>query len=154
MLALVCCLLPTAYCLSAAPATAQTDYPKQPIKIIVSLAPGGVADIAARQFAAKMGEAGKTVVVENRTGGGGLIGAGEAAGILDSLLDRLATYKEKILAIKSKIRGALFYPAAILVVAFIVTSVITTRSVKELGLTVGKEVVALVKSTEVSIATL
>ena len=36
----------------------------------------------------------------------------------------------------------------------IVTSVITTRSVKELGLTVGKEVVALVKSTEVSIATL
>ena len=36
----------------------------------------------------------------------------------------------------------------------IVTSVITTRSVKELGLVVGKEVVALVKSTEVSIATL
>ncbi|HSE02093.1 MAG TPA: type II secretion system F family protein, partial [Burkholderiales bacterium] len=39
-----------------------------------------------------------------------LIGAGEAAGILDSLLDRLATYKEKILAIKSKIKAALFYP--------------------------------------------
>lgn len=36
----------------------------------------------------------------------------------------------------------------------IVTSVITTRSVKDLGLTVGKEVVALVKSTEVSLATL
>ena len=62
----------------AAPAGAQ-QYPSQPIKIIVSLAPGGVADIVARQFAAKMGEAGKTVVVENRTGGGGLIGAGEAA---------------------------------------------------------------------------
>jgi tripartite-type tricarboxylate transporter receptor subunit TctC len=62
----------------AAPAHAQ-QYPSQTIKIIVSLAPGGVADIVARAFAAKMGEAGKTVVVENRTGGGGLIGAAEAA---------------------------------------------------------------------------
>jgi len=42
-----------------------------------------------------------------------LVGAGEQAGILDSLLDRLATYKEKILAIKSKIKAALFYPVAI-----------------------------------------
>src|SRR3546814_8639321 len=39
-----------------------------------------------------------------------LIGAGEQAGILDALLDRLATYKEKILAIKGKIKSALFYP--------------------------------------------
>jgi type IV pilus assembly protein PilC len=53
-----------------------------------------------------------------------LLGAGEAAGILDSLLDRLATYKEKILAIKSKIKAALFYPVAIIVVAFIITAVI------------------------------
>jgi len=53
-----------------------------------------------------------------------LVGAGEQAGILDSLLDRLATYKEKILAIKSKIKSALFYPIAILVVAFIITSII------------------------------
>src|SRR3970040_1481556 len=53
-----------------------------------------------------------------------LIGAGEAAGILDSLLDRLATYKEKILAIKSKIKAALFYPVAIIAVAFIITAVI------------------------------
>jgi type IV pilus assembly protein PilC len=53
-----------------------------------------------------------------------LIGAGEAAGILDSLLDRLATYKEKILAIKSKIKSALFYPCAIVVVAFVITAVI------------------------------
>ena len=53
-----------------------------------------------------------------------LIGAGEAAGILDTLLDRLATYKEKIQAIKSKIKSALFYPIAIIVVAFVITAVI------------------------------
>jgi type IV pilus assembly protein PilC len=53
-----------------------------------------------------------------------LVGAGEAAGILDSLLDRLATYKEKILAIKGKIKSALFYPIAIIVVAFVITAVI------------------------------
>ena len=53
-----------------------------------------------------------------------LVGAGEQAGILDSLLDRLATYKEKILAIKSKIKAALFYPIAVLAVGFIVTAVI------------------------------
>ena len=53
-----------------------------------------------------------------------LIGAGEQAGILDSLLDRLATYKEKILAIQSKIKSALFYPVAIIVVAFVITAVI------------------------------
>ncbi len=53
-----------------------------------------------------------------------LVGAGEAAGILDNLLDRLATYKEKILAIKSKIKSALFYPISVLVVAFIITAVI------------------------------
>jgi type IV pilus assembly protein PilC len=53
-----------------------------------------------------------------------LVGAGEAAGILDSLLDRLATYKEKILAIKSKIKSALFYPISIIVVAIIITFVI------------------------------
>src|SRR5574343_204714 len=53
-----------------------------------------------------------------------LVAAGEQAGILDTLLDRLATYKEKILAIKSKIKSALFYPVAVLVVAFIITAVI------------------------------
>jgi type IV pilus assembly protein PilC len=53
-----------------------------------------------------------------------LIQAGEQAGILDSLLERLATYKEKILSIKSKIKSAMFYPIAVLVVAFIVTAVI------------------------------
>ncbi|HZF19883.1 MAG TPA: type II secretion system F family protein, partial [Burkholderiales bacterium] len=53
-----------------------------------------------------------------------LVAAGEQAGILESLLDRLATYKEKILAIKSKIKAALFYPIAIIVVAFIIVAVI------------------------------
>jgi len=53
-----------------------------------------------------------------------LVAAGEQAGILETLLDRLATYKEKIQAIKSKIKAALFYPIAILVVAFVITAVI------------------------------
>ncbi len=53
-----------------------------------------------------------------------LVAAGEQAGILEALLARLATYKEKTLAIKGKIRSALFYPIAILAVAFIVTAVI------------------------------
>lgn len=53
-----------------------------------------------------------------------LVAAGEAAGILDNLLDRLATYKEKIQAIKGKIKSALFYPLSIIVVAFIITAVI------------------------------
>ena len=53
-----------------------------------------------------------------------LVAAGEQAGILESLLDRLATYKEKTLAIKSKIKSALFYPIAIIAVAFIITAVI------------------------------
>jgi type IV pilus assembly protein PilC len=53
-----------------------------------------------------------------------LVAAGEQAGILDSLLDRLATYKEKILAIKSKIKAALFYPISIIVVAFVITAII------------------------------
>ncbi|HEY8908100.1 MAG TPA: type II secretion system F family protein [Rhodoferax sp.] len=53
-----------------------------------------------------------------------LVEAGEAAGILDQLLDRLAVYMEKTEAMKSKIKSALMYPIAVLVVAFIVTAVI------------------------------
>jgi type IV pilus assembly protein PilC len=53
-----------------------------------------------------------------------LVAAGEQAGILEALLDRLATYKEKTQAIKAKIKSALFYPVSILVVAFLVTAVI------------------------------
>jgi type IV pilus assembly protein PilC len=53
-----------------------------------------------------------------------LVGAGEQAGILEDLLTRLAIYKEKTLALKSKIKGALMYPCAIIAIAFIVTAVI------------------------------
>lgn len=53
-----------------------------------------------------------------------LVEAGEAAGILDQLLDRLAVYMEKTEAMKSKIKSALMYPISVLIVAFVVTSVI------------------------------
>jgi type IV pilus assembly protein PilC len=53
-----------------------------------------------------------------------LVEAGEAAGILDQLLDRLAVYMEKTEAIKSKIKSALMYPISVLIVAFVVTAVI------------------------------
>jgi len=60
-----------------------------------------------------------------------LVAAGEQAGILDSLLDRIATYKEKVLAIKSKIKSAMFYPIAVIVVAAIVVTVIMLFVVPE-----------------------
>lgn len=53
-----------------------------------------------------------------------LVQAGEQAGILDGILDKVATYKEKIEAIKGKIKSALFYPAAVVTVAFIITAVL------------------------------
>jgi len=53
-----------------------------------------------------------------------LVGAGEQAGILEDLLTRLAIYKEKTVAIKAKIKGALFYPTSIIAVAFVVTAII------------------------------
>ena len=53
-----------------------------------------------------------------------LVEAGEAAGILEALLDRLATYMEKTEGIKSKIKSALMYPASVIIVAFIVVTII------------------------------
>ncbi|MDQ7743425.1 type II secretion system F family protein [Hydrogenophaga pseudoflava] len=53
-----------------------------------------------------------------------LVEAGEAAGILEELLDRLATYMEKTEALKSKIKSALMYPVAVIIVAFVVVAVI------------------------------
>jgi len=53
-----------------------------------------------------------------------LVKAGETAGVLDTVLDTVASYKENIEAIKGKVKKALFYPAAVLVVAFIVTMIL------------------------------
>jgi type IV pilus assembly protein PilC len=53
-----------------------------------------------------------------------LVEAGEQAGALESLLDKIATYKEKSEAIKKKVKKALFYPAAVIIVAFIVTIIL------------------------------
>jgi type IV pilus assembly protein PilC len=53
-----------------------------------------------------------------------LVEAGEQAGALESLLDKIATYKEKSEAIKKKVKKALFYPAAVLAVAVIVTIIL------------------------------
>lgn len=53
-----------------------------------------------------------------------LVEAGEAGGILDTLLDRLAIYQEKTMAIKNKIKSALIYPVAVMIVAFVVLAII------------------------------
>lgn len=53
-----------------------------------------------------------------------LVAAGEASGSLETMLDRIATYKEKSESIKKKIKKALFYPCAVVVVALIVTSIL------------------------------
>ena len=53
-----------------------------------------------------------------------LVDAGERSGALETLLDKIATYKEKTEAIKKKVKKALTYPAAVLVVAFIVTGIL------------------------------
>lgn len=53
-----------------------------------------------------------------------LVKAGETAGVLDTVLDTVATYKENIEAIKGKVKKAMFYPAAVLAVAFIVTLIL------------------------------
>ena len=74
-----------------------------------------------------------------------LVAAGEQAGILDALLERLAVYKEKSLALKGKIKSAMFYPVAVIVVAFIVTAVImifVIPSFKEIFRSFGAELPA------------
>jgi type IV pilus assembly protein PilC len=53
-----------------------------------------------------------------------LVSAGEQAGALETLLDKIATYKEKTEAVKKKIKKALFYPAAVVVVALVVTAIL------------------------------
>jgi type IV pilus assembly protein PilC len=53
-----------------------------------------------------------------------LVNAGEQAGVLETLLDNIATYKEKTEALKAKIKKAMFYPTAVIVVAMIVTAIL------------------------------
>ncbi|MEM9102948.1 MAG: type II secretion system F family protein [Pseudomonadota bacterium] len=53
-----------------------------------------------------------------------LVAAGEQSGALEAMLDRIATYKEKTEALKAKIKKALFYPIAVIIVAFIVTAIL------------------------------
>ena len=58
-----------------------------------------------------------------------LVEAGEAGGILEALLERLAIYQEKTMALKSKIKSALMYPVAVLIVAFVVMVIIMVKVV-------------------------
>ena len=60
-----------------------------------------------------------------------LVDAGEQAGALETMLDRLATYKEKTEALKAKIKKAMTYPIAVLVVAFIVTAILLIKVVPQ-----------------------
>jgi type IV pilus assembly protein PilC len=60
-----------------------------------------------------------------------LVAAGEQAGALETLLDKIATYKEKTEAIKKKIKKALFYPTAVVVVAIIVTAILLIYVIPE-----------------------
>ncbi len=62
-----------------------------------------------------------------------LVAAGEAAGALETLLEKIATYKEKIEAIKGKIKKAMFYPTAIMAVAFIITAILMIFVIPQFG---------------------
>lgn len=62
-----------------------------------------------------------------------LVRAGEAAGILEDLLDKIATYKEKTESIKGKIKKALYYPGAIIVMAFVVTAILMIFVIPQFG---------------------
>ncbi len=60
-----------------------------------------------------------------------LVSAGEQSGALETMLDKLATYKEKTEALKAKVKKALFYPIAVLVIAFVVTAILLVFVVPE-----------------------
>ena len=73
------CRLCAAEILNPVSALAQAKYPDRPIRLIVPFAPGGVADVVARLWADKMASLLGTVVIENRGGASGMIGAAEVA---------------------------------------------------------------------------
>jgi len=58
-----------------------------------------------------------------------LVRAGEASGQLETMLDRIATYKEKVESLKAKIKKALTYPSAVVIVAIIVTAILLVKVV-------------------------
>ena len=60
-----------------------------------------------------------------------LVGAGESAGTLEVMLDRVATYKEKTEALKAKIKKAMTYPIAVIVVALVVTGILLVKVVPQ-----------------------
>ncbi len=64
-----------------------------------------------------------------------LVGAGESAGTLETMLDRVATYKEKTEALKAKIKKALTYPTAVVVVALVVTGILLVKVVPQFAVT-------------------
>ncbi len=77
-----------------------------------------------------------------------LVNAGEQSGALETMLDKLATYKEKTEALKAKVKKALFYPVAVLIVAFIVTVILLVFVVpqfEELFSSFGADLPALTK---------
>ena len=77
-----------------------------------------------------------------------LVNAGEQSGALETMLDKLATYKEKVEALKAKVKKALFYPIAVLIVAFIVTVILLVFVVpqfEELFTSFGADLPALTK---------
>ena len=73
-----CIIAATTIALCASPAAAQ-EYPTRPITFIVAFAPGGFADSVARLIGSKLSERlGQSIIIENRAGGGGNIGAAAA----------------------------------------------------------------------------
>src|SRR5690606_18325921 len=66
-----------------------------------------------------------------------LVEAGEQAGALETMLDRIATYKEKTEALKAKIKKALTYPIAVIVVAIVVTGILLVKVVPQFAETFG-----------------
>lgn len=64
-----------------------------------------------------------------------LVGSGESSGTLETMLDRVATYKEKTEALKAKIKKAMTYPIAVLVVAFVVTGILLVKVVPQFAQT-------------------